>query len=706
MKLFRRPSTLKPELQLLFLAVGTVFLFLATILLHQNGQSSLRRQLMATAVTAAETAAALIDKEDHRGIRTAADMNGEGFRKIVEDLSALRRANPAIYHLFTLAPTGRLGEWGVVVDMGGTAPIREDAELRRGRMPIGAPPPESVPVSLLLHGMESSVSELLELEKPSRARVVAVSPIRARSGESVGLVVVESSATNLLAEAKLLWYVAMAVFLMGLFASVIASSVVSRWVTRPVVDLLGGVETIAKGNLSVRVPTTARNELGALGSAFNQMASSLEEAQARDVAQQGRLRELHRLGAQAAATLDLPQTLEVAARGMLEICGGDESIAGASTPREERIRQWVRVGENVEDIGAPEIRPESVDVVLQGKTHLLARVELEVAGLGFLLSRPGSYTLAAPLLVNDKTIGVLLVVGERDQFHADAVSLASLFAAQVSAAVANARLYEQVRELDRSKSEFLSIASHEVRTPLTVMKSSLDLLVNGQGFDYSEDQRQLIYFCQESVERLIRLVKDILDISKIEAGVLKVSLLPTSLNELVEKCLFWVPQLPGGQGIEIEARLTSRPLMAMADGSRIQQVLENLLSNAIKFSQPGGKVSVEIREHESELEVVVSDRGKGISAQDIERIFGKFYQVENSSTREQGGTGLGLAICRGIIEAHRGRLWVESEIDKGSCFHFTVARAVDLEDTQARHADIPVAPLLSTLRGEQKNAAR
>jgi signal transduction histidine kinase len=333
-------------------------------------------------------------------------------------------------------------------------------------------------------------------------------------------------------------------------------------------------------------------------------------------------------------------------------------------------------------------------------------VELEVAGLGFLLSRPGSYTLAAPLLVNDKTIGVLLVVGERDQFHADAVSLASLFAAQVSAAVANARLYEQVRELDRSKSEFLSIASHEVRTPLTVMKSSLDLLVNGQGFDYSEDQRQLIYFCQESVERLIRLVKDILDISKIEAGVLKVSLLPTSLNELVEKCLFWVPQLPGGQGIEIEARLTSRPLMAMADGSRIQQVLENLLSNAIKFSQPGGKVSVEIREHESELEVVVSDRGKGISAQDIERIFGKFYQVENSSTREQGGTGLGLAICRGIIEAHRGRLWVESEIDKGSCFHFTVARAVDLEDTQARHADIPVAPLLSTLRGEQKNAAR
>jgi len=705
MRFPQRPRTLKGELQLLFLAVGTSFLLLATVLLYQNGQSSLRRQLMASGVNASETAAALIDTHDHRSIRTAADMNGPGFRTIVEDLSALRRANPNIYHLFTLAPTGRLGEWGVVVDMGGMAPLREDAELRRGRMPIGAPPPESVPSDLLLHGMEASAAEILDLNNPNRARVVAVSPIRSRTGESVGLVVVESSAANLLAEAKLLWYVSIAVFLLGLFASVIASGVVSRWVTRPVVDLLRCVETIAKGDLAVRVSTPSRNELGALGSAFNQMAESLEQAHVRDLAQQERLRELHRHGAQAAATLDLDHTLNVAARGMLEICGGNESIAGASAPREERIRRWVRVGSDVEDIGAPEIKPGSVDVVLQGKTRLLARVELEVAGLGFLLSRPGAYTLAAPLLVNDKTIGVLLVVGEQEQFHPDAVSLASLFAAQVSAAVANARLFDQVRELDRSKSEFLSIASHEVRTPLTVMKSSLDLLANSKGFEYSDDQRQLIYFCQESVERLTRLVKDILDISKIEAGVLTVTLQPTSLNDLVERCLFWVPQLPGGQGIEIEARLPSRHLMAMADGGRMQQVLENLLSNAIKFSRPGGKVTVEIIEHDDELEVVVADQGKGIPAHDIDRIFGKFYQVEESSTREQGGTGLGLAICKGIVEAHRGRIWVESEPDKGSRFHFTVARAVDLADTTARDAEIPVGPLLSTLRADQDAAS-
>jgi methyl-accepting chemotaxis protein len=330
MRFLKRPSTLKGELQLLFLAVGTAFLVLATILLHQNGQASLRRQLMAAATTAAETAAALIDNDDHRGIRTAADMNGAGFRTIVEDLGGLRRANPAIYHLFTLAPTGRLGDWGVVVDMGGAAPIRDDASLHGGRLPIGAPPPESVPSALLLRGMEQSVCEILELDKPSRARVVAVSPIRARSGESVGLAVVEQSAANLIAEARLLGYVSIGLFLVGLLASVVASNAVSRWVTRPVDDLLRGVEEIGRGNLGARIETKARNELGALGGAINQMAAGLEEAQRRDAEHQERLRELHRWGSEATTTLDLPHTLQVAAQGMLAICGGNESIPQTS----------------------------------------------------------------------------------------------------------------------------------------------------------------------------------------------------------------------------------------------------------------------------------------------------------------------------------------------------------------------------------------
>jgi signal transduction histidine kinase len=702
----RATRTLKTELQVRFLIVGSAFLVVATALLFQNGQAALRRQILGSATTAAETAASLIAVEDHRLIRTPADMNSAAFRNLVTDLGALRRANPAIYHLFTLAPVGQLGTWGVIVDLGGTGSTTDERLYPRGRLPIGTPPPRSVPHGLIQEAMGGTVGRVVDLSNPDRARAVAVSPIRGAAGSSVGLVVVEMSVSSLASEARLLWYVSIGVFLLGLVASVFASNFVSRWVTRPIEDLLAAVEEISKGRLNTRVNIAdTKNELGALGAAFNDMAESLESGQARSNDQQARLRDLHRLGSETAATLDLPRMLEVAAAGLHAICGGEETFVGVTVRQEPSIRLWARSGPGEADCGQAETPLDRVSRVLAGEARLLTRAEFDVTGLSWLGSRPGEYALVAPLRVSDDTIGLLVALGDRERFHDDAVSLASLFAAQVSAAVGNARLFEQIKALDRSKSEFLSIASHEVRTPLTVMKSSLDILVNTGQFSYSTDQRQLIAFCQESVERLIRLVKDILDVSKIEAGVLRVQFMPTSLNELVEKCLFWVPQLPGGQGIEVEARLPATPAMVSADPNRITQVLENLISNALKFSKPGGKVTIELQEHEHEVEVIVSDQGKGIAAEDLERIFGKFYQVEESATREQGGTGLGLAICKGIIEAHRGKIWAESELGRGSRFHFTLARAEEAPVSE-QDAQISVAALLSSLRSSSPNPAR
>jgi two-component system sensor histidine kinase VicK len=144
--------------------------------------------------------------------------------------------------------------------------------------------------------------------------------------------------------------------------------------------------------------------------------------------------------------------------------------------------------------------------------------------------------------------------------------------------------------------------------------------------------------------------------------------------------------------------------MVLADGGRITQVLENLISNAIKFSKPGGKVTIELKEHEREFEVIVSDQGRGIAPDDLRRIFGKFYQVADSATREQGGTGLGLAICKGIIEAHRGRIWAESVPGDGSSFHFALARVLDSAERGERDAHIPVSSLLSPLRAHPARA--
>lgn len=708
MPLIRTPRTLKGQLQILFIAMGTAFLALATILLYLNGQAGLRRQILGTATTAGATASSLIRVEEHCLIQTPADMNTESFRMIMGDLGALRRANPSIYHIFTLGPVGDRGSTGVVVDMGNSAPGLSDAELRRGRLPIGSPAPSTVPVELIRRGMSETVGEILDLSHADQARVIAVSPLRTVEGASLGVVVVEMSASSLVSEAKLLWYVSMGIFLVGLIASVVASTFVSRWVTRPIEDLLRAVEGISRGNLSTRVKSDTRNnELGALAGAFNLMAQSLEASQSRSNAQQGRLRELHRLGSDAASSLELPPMLEVAANGLRGICGGTEAIAGASVRRESSIEMWARSGDGEVDTSTWEVSLDRLSGVLGGETRYISRPELEAAGLGDVYkAKPGEYALAAPLRVSEETLGILLAFGDREHFHDDAISVASLFAAQISAAVGNARLFEQVKALDRSKSEFLSIASHEVRTPLTVMKSSLDVLMNSMHVDYSDDQRQLIAFCQESVERLIGLVRDILDVSKIEAGVLSIQFTPTSLNSLVEKCLMWVPQLPGGQGVEVEARLPAAPAMVFADPNRIIQVLENLMSNAIKFSTAGGKVTIELREHERNYEVVVTDQGKGIAADDLDRIFGKFFQVAESATREQGGTGLGLAICKGIIEAHKGRIWAESELGRGSRFHFMLARVLDTPTGDHSDAQISVASLLSSVRPDSQSPAR
>ncbi len=154
----------------------------------------------------------------------------------------------------------------------------------------------------------------------------------------------ELSAGELISEARLLWYVTLGIFLVGLAASVIASNSVSRWVTRPIDELLRGVEAIAKGNFQSRIDVKSRNELGALGLAFNQMAESLEAAQARNDAQQTRLRDLHQLGSEAAATLELSRMLDVAAHGLRAICGGQESFAAAAGRRENSIKLWLRSG--------------------------------------------------------------------------------------------------------------------------------------------------------------------------------------------------------------------------------------------------------------------------------------------------------------------------------------------------------------------------
>jgi len=240
------------------------------------------------------------------------------------------------------------------------------------------------------------------------------------------------------------------------------------------------------------------------------------------------------------------------------------------------------------------------------------------------------------------------------------------------------------KAVDRMKSEFISVASHELRTPMTSIKGSVDLILSGFAGDMSPEMQELLEIAQKSCDRLVRLVNDILDLSKIEAGQLKLNLGRLDLTEVAVRAICAVKAL--ADKTEVRLRVDRpRPLPVVeADPDRMEQVLTNLLSNAVKFSPPQGEVVVELSADAYWVRCSVCDQGVGIAEKDLPRIFGKFQQL--SEGRRRGGTGLGLAITRGLIDEHRGSIWVESRAGEGSRFIFRLPIAPPAPGPDAAHS--------------------
>ncbi|HWI66073.1 MAG TPA: ATP-binding protein, partial [Symbiobacteriaceae bacterium] len=227
-------------------------------------------------------------------------------------------------------------------------------------------------------------------------------------------------------------------------------------------------------------------------------------------------------------------------------------------------------------------------------------------------------------------------------------------------------------EVDRMKSEFIATVSHELRTPMTSIKGSLGLVLGGIAGALPDDARDLLAIAQNNTDRLIRLINDILDISRIEAGKMEIKRAPLSMADSVNRAIRELDGFANQRHISVEADLPDDLPRAVADYDRLQQVLVNLLSNAIKFSEVHSRVLVSADLEDGMISVRVQDQGPGIPPDHLGQIFEKFHRVDNASTRKTGGTGLGLAICKAIVEEHGGRIWVESEVGTGSAFTFTL----------------------------------
>jgi PAS domain S-box-containing protein len=224
------------------------------------------------------------------------------------------------------------------------------------------------------------------------------------------------------------------------------------------------------------------------------------------------------------------------------------------------------------------------------------------------------------------------------------------------------------KKVERMKNEFVSTVSHELRTPLTSIRASLAMLADGTAGELPADIRGLVDIAYESCERLVRLVNDVLDVQKIEAGKMEFRLRAQPLAPLAEHALAAMQGYAGQQGVVLESEWDADTQVAQVDGDRIVQVLENLLSNAIKFSPRGARVTLGLEARDGRARITVSDQGSGIPAGFVERVFQPFAQADGADSRRKGGTGLGLSICKAIVEQHGGEISFTSRENEGATF--------------------------------------
>ncbi len=238
---------------------------------------------------------------------------------------------------------------------------------------------------------------------------------------------------------------------------------------------------------------------------------------------------------------------------------------------------------------------------------------------------------------------------------------------------------KEMVKIDTLKGEFMNIAAHELKTPLVPIISYLEMLLDDKRIP--KDAKEKLKICLSSAKREADLVSDILDISKLESGTLKLEMESVDMAGLLKEAGNGLSPAVKQKGLYFKMNIPSKLPIASADRRRIMQVVSNLINNATKFTDKGG-MSLNARVEGEDIFVSVEDTGMGVSKENLKKLFTKFFQVDSTVRRKQGGTGLGLAICKGIIEGHKGKIWAESVLGKGTSFNFTVPCMQDKGDKQ------------------------
>ncbi|HUQ18554.1 MAG TPA: PAS domain S-box protein [Gemmatimonadaceae bacterium] len=376
------------------------------------------------------------------------------------------------------------------------------------------------------------------------------------------------------------------------------------------------------------------------------------------------------------ARLAVPELADYCAVDVIEGEGFARiGFAHTDPNREEDLREKLKV-----------FRPEDVSpqhpvmkALLKGESDIITHVTED--GLRSVILNDEQYnlikslnpksTMTVPMMVAGKAVGALSFLSSREehQYTMDELKLAEELGRRAALAVENARLYDEAQQATRARDDMLAIVAHDLRNPLNTIFMSAQFLSEIVPESERPTEAKQVSIVRRAAERMNRLIQDLLEVKRIESGRLTIEKRDTDATSVFGEALDLLRPIAAASSLTIESEVAPGTPRICIDPPRIQQVLSNLVGNAIKFTPAGGRITLSAVPGENEARFVVTDTGPGISADQLPHIFGRFYQGKRTDRR---GIGLGLTIAKGIVEAHGGRIWVESQVGAGSSFYFTV----------------------------------
>jgi GAF domain-containing protein len=416
------------------------------------------------------------------------------------------------------------------------------------------------------------------------------------------------------------------------------------------------------------------------------------QTRTRELAQSvGELTALGEVGQAVSSTLDLQTVLSTIVRHAVQLSGTDCGIIYEyDQPTQEfHLRASYQMEEElVQAYQATPLRLGQGATGRAAETKVTTQIadlqqeqEFATRGLRPILSRLGYRSLlAVPLLLDQKIMGALTIYRRQTgDFAPEIVKLLQTFATQSALAIQNARLFREIEDksrqieaANRHKSEFLANMSHELRTPLNAIIGFSEVLGERMFGELNEKQAEYTDDILSSGRHLLSLINEILDLSKVEAGRMELELATFDLPLAIDNARTFVRERATKHGINLDVAIDERLGDFVGDERKIKQVLLNLLSNAVKFTPEGGRIGINARQADGSVEISVSDTGIGIAPEDQAKIFEEFRQVGSDYAHKVEGTGLGLTLAKKFVELHGGRIWVTSELGKGSTFSFTL----------------------------------